>query len=144
MAQARVYGASGRSCKECDRLSSQKNFAKGVKVKIKNVYDCENCTIWQSRPSANNVAVVDLYDLLPLSFDYYGNCQVSVQDILALIAFREVTEDLREDYYNRMVYFHNEMVRFGVEKAKNRKSTPKDTTRGGSESVGSKGASYRK
>jgi len=144
VAQARVYGTGGRDCKECERLSTQANYAKGIKVKIKDVYDCENCVVWQSRPSANNVAVVDLYDLLPLSFDYYGNCQVSVQDILALMTFKEVEEDLQEDYYNRMVYFHNEMVKFGVEKAKNRRSKTKDKTRGDATSVGSKGASYRK
>ena len=109
MAQGRVYGHEGASCKKCEKLGS-KDYAKGIKVVIKDIYDCENCVVYQTRPSADNVVIVDLYADLPLSFDYYGNQRIFIGDVIALMALREIEKDLYEDYYNRVVFLHNTIV----------------------------------
>ncbi len=122
MAQGRVYGHGDRSCKRCEKLSS-KEYAKGIKVVIKDIYDCENCVVYQTRPSADNVVIVDLYSDLPLSFDYYGNQRVLVSDVLELMTLREIEKDLYEDYYNRIIFLHNTIVELLNEKRKKKFKT---------------------
>lgn len=122
MAHGRVYGHGDRSCKKCERLASN-DFAKGIKVKIKGIYDCDNCVVYQTRPSADNVVIVDLYSDLPLSFDYYGNQRIFVADVMALMTLKEIEFDLHEDYYNRVVFFHNKIVELWNEKRTNKAKT---------------------
>ena len=55
----------GKSCKQCEKLANPDNFPKGVRVKIKGVYDCENCEVMEYQPIPENENVVELYNLLP-------------------------------------------------------------------------------
>lgn len=119
MAHGRVYGHGDRSCKKCEKLASN-DYAKGIKVRIKGIYDCENCAVYQTRPSADNVVIVDLYSDLPLSFDYYGNQKIYVADVMALMTLKEIEQELHEDYYNRVVFLHNKIVELRNEKQTNK------------------------
>ena len=114
-----MYGHGGRSCKKCSQLASN-DFAKGIKVKIRDAYDCGNCSLYLSRPSADNVVIVDLYSDMPMSFDYHGNRVFKVADVVGLMELREVEKDLFEDYYNRVVFLHNEIVKLSSEKTRNK------------------------
>lgn len=101
---------SKRTCKQCRKLSNPKSFAKGSRVKIAWVFDCKNCEVTKARPSPDNSNILELYEALPRRFDSAGIKVITASDIRFVFEVFEVARALWNDYYQRIVYFHNCLV----------------------------------
>lgn len=110
-------GGGGLTCEQCEKLGSQDSFAKGSKVKIKGVYDCENCEIFKSQPIWENENILELYNALPSNFDgATGERLFSASDLKFLFELYEVPEELWYDYYQRILFLHNELLKLSRDK----------------------------
>lgn len=101
-----VWGAkrNRKDCKKCRQLQKAGSFEKGSKVKIAGLGDCENCEVLKNGPSERNENIVSLYNALPRE----GG--VSVTDFHALFEIYEIPQELRFDYYQRLLFLHNTIV----------------------------------
>jgi len=100
-----------KDCKKCEKLGDPDNYPKGVKVRIAGVYDCENCEVMEYQPIVENQNVVELYDALPQNYEgSSGLRQVSATDVKFILELFEVNKDLWYDYYQKIIYFHGELV----------------------------------
>jgi len=99
-----------KDCKQCEKLANPNAYAKGSRVRIAGVFDCKNCEKIKSKPISDNRNVLDLYNALPRRFDYSGIKVITAVDIKFIFELFEVPEELRSDYYQRIVFFHNALV----------------------------------
>lgn len=101
-----VWGAkkNRRDCKKCKQLQKAGSFEKGSKVKIAGLGDCENCEVMKNSPSERNENIVALYNALPRE----GG--VTVTDFHALFEIYEIPQELRFDYYQRLLFLHNTIM----------------------------------
>lgn len=101
----------GKDCKQCEKLADPDNYPRGAAVKIPGVYDCENCIVMEYQPTLENQNVIDLYNALPQNYEGYGGLrQINAVDIKFVLELFEVDEKLWYDYYQKIVYFCNELM----------------------------------
>jgi len=110
---------------DCKKLASQSSFEKGSRVRVKSIEDCEKI-LEESQPTDENYPIVILYNEMPRKFNpVSGIREISVEDIRFVFKLYNVPEELYYDYYHRLLYFHDQVVKYGVElekkKAKKRK-----------------------
>lgn len=106
----------GKSCEQCEKLADPDNFPKGVAVKIPGVYDCENCIVMEYQPIPENQNVIDLYNALPQNYEgYSGLRQISATDIKFVLELFDVDKGLWDDYYQKIMYFHSELMKASLE-----------------------------
>jgi len=114
VAEWAAKGKSTKSCEDCDKLAKQSggHFAKGVRVRIAEVYDCAKCENYLSRPSQDNENIITLYEALPKNIDGFSGVRtISASDILFLFKIYDVPEELYFDYYHRLMFFHDSLMR---------------------------------
>lgn len=128
MARLEVKGAGGRNCDVCKKLGDQKSFQKGLRVKIYEAYDCENCPIWTDRPSRENEIILSLYRCLPDSYDNIGVKTFTTSDVISMFKLKDVAEELWEEYYERILYFHRRLVDESKKKTKKERNSKKKRT----------------
>lgn len=118
-----------RDCKTCEKLADRDNYPKGARVKIVEAYDCDNCEVVKYQPIAENQNVVELYEALPQNYDgYSGLRQVSANDVRFILELFEVDKDLWYDYYQKIIYFHGELVKANL-KVHEKKQKESEATR---------------
>lgn len=106
----------GKDCKQCEKLADPDNYPKGTAVRIPGIYDCENCIVMEYQPTLENQNVVDLYNALPQNYEgYSGLRQISATDIKFVLELFEVDKGLWSDYYQKLVYFHRELLGASLE-----------------------------
>ena len=80
-------------------------------MRVAEAGDCERCEVFLSRPTDDNEIIVELYNLLPPNYDGFSGFRVlTLSDIIQMFDMFGVLQELREDYYRRLVYFHDEMM----------------------------------
>lgn len=100
-----------KSCELCRKLTSPESFAPGAQVRISEVGDCEKCEVMLAQPSEDNEPIMTLYDLLPSNFDGFSGYRIiTLRDVLGLFDLFGVSSELREDYYQRLMFFHSQLV----------------------------------
>ncbi len=101
-----VWGAkrNRKDCKKCKQLQKARSFEKGSKVKIAGLGDCENCEVMKNSPIERNENIIALYNSLPRE----GG--VSVTDFHSLFDIYEIPQELRFDYYQRLLFLHNTIM----------------------------------
>lgn len=108
----------GKKCEDCEKLSKLENFARGVKARIAGVYDCDNCEVTKSQPIWENENIIELYATLPNRFEgMTGAKYVTASDIKFVLELFDVPEELWLNYYLRLKFFCDEMVRVHTTKA---------------------------
>jgi hypothetical protein len=109
----RLAGGLKRDCKRCHQLSSPENFAAGTNVRIVEVQgdQCDTCETFLSITALENENVVEIFSEIPAVFDFaYGVRVVTVEAILGLLNLFGVAEELREDYYKRIIFLHENIT----------------------------------
>ena len=100
-------------------------FEAGVYIEIKNVENCDDCEVTRAQPAFDNEVIFDLYFLLPDNFDgFTGFKIITLSDIIELFKMFDVHQDLWDDYYMRLMYFHEALI---TKKSKYLESKQKDT-----------------
>lgn len=101
-----VWGAkkNKKDCKKCKQLQDPTAFEDGAQVRIAGVGDCKNCEVMKNSPIERNENIVALYNALPRE----GG--VTVKDIHSLFEIYEMPQELRFDYYQRLLFLHNTML----------------------------------
>ena len=118
-----------RDCKICEKLADRDNYPKGARVKIVEAYDCDNCEVMEYQPTVENQNVVELYEALPQNYEGSGGLrQVSATDVRFILELFEVNKDLWYDYYQKIIYFHGELVRVDL-KVREKKRKGDEATR---------------
>ena len=93
-----------KDCKRCKQLQKAGSFEKGSKVRIAGLGDCKECEVMKNNPIERNENIVALYNALPRE----GG--VTVKDIHSLLEIYEIPQELRFDYYQRLLFLHNTMM----------------------------------
>jgi len=113
-----------RTCKDCERLADPKSYEAGARVRIAEVYDCENCEVTKTQPSLANYPVIELYNSLPRVFDgMSGALQFSTVDIKFVFSIFDVPQELWDEYYFKMMHFHECLLDAEAEKRKKQKAS---------------------
>lgn len=118
---------SKKNCEKCKELTKIDSFPAGVNVRI--VLDCENCEVLKSQPIPENEIIFDLYSALPANYDGLSGLKIiSASDIKFLFELYNIPHELWEDYYNRLIFYHSQLLNFRIkieeeklEKEKNKK-----------------------
>jgi len=85
-------------------------FGPDVQFRVEGVGDCGSCIVTRSQPNQDNEIIIELYDLLPKNYDgWTGAKVVSFADVVGLFKMFEVREELWDDYYLRLMYFHDQL-----------------------------------
>ena len=102
---------SRMNCKLCKLLTSPQSFALGSQVHIAEVGNCETCEVALSTPSSDNEPIMELYNMLPQNFDGFSGYRIiSFSDIMGLFDLIGVLKELREDFYFRLKFFHEQLI----------------------------------
>ena len=118
-----------KSCEQCDKLGNPDNFPKGVRARIKGVYDCEDCEVMKSQPIPENENAVALFEALPKVYDGMSGLQnITASDIKFVFEVWDVPEELYFDYYQKIVFLHLETIRAKL-KAQEKKTKNEEATR---------------
>lgn len=118
-----------KNCEQCEKLANPDNYPKGARVRIVEAFDCENCEVMEYQPIEENQNIVDLYDALPQNYEgSSGLRQVSATDIRFILELFEVSKDLWYDYYQKITYFHGELVQASL-RAREKKRKMDEMTR---------------
>ena len=97
-----------RNCETCLKFRSPNSFAKGSRVFIAEAFDCANCEVTLSQPIQENENIIELYYALPERYNAFsGIKEVTASDIKFLFQIYNIHKDLWEDYYNRLMFYHN-------------------------------------
>ena len=97
-------------------LASPESFLAGAVVYIDGLGDCANCEVTHSQPSLDNEVILELYDLLPKNYDgFTGMLMLSVVDVTGAFEVLGVPRARWDDYYMRLMYFHEELTRKRLE-----------------------------
>lgn len=117
-----------KDCKKCEKLGNPDNYPKGVKVRIAGIFDCKNCEVTKHQPTEENQNIIELYDALPQNYESYsGLRQISAIDVRFILELFEVSKDLWYDYYQKIVYYHGELVRASLEVRKEKQKADEAT-----------------
>jgi len=111
-----------KSCKLCETLAKQKSFSKGSRVRISGAFDCKNCIVYKSQPIRENEAILTLFNLLPVKFNFNGIREITAEDIQFIFKINYIHEDLWQDYYNRIMFLNQEINVANNKKSKSRKT----------------------
>lgn len=96
-----------KNCEDCEKLDNPDSFAKGVRAKIAGVFDCENCVVTEHLPIQENENIVILYNSLPQNYEGHTGIRIiSTADIRFVLEIFSVPEELWDDYYQKILYFH--------------------------------------
>lgn len=123
---------SRKSCKTCAALRSPKSYARGTKLKIKALEDCSNCELILAQPSRANENIIELYSALPPVYgEWSGLKQVTAEGIRLVFELFEVGQEIQADYYNRITFFHQELmeIRQDLDKKKHEAENRVDTAK---------------
>jgi len=111
-----------KSCEDCKKLSDPDSFARGARVKIFEAGDCENCDVRKSAPITENENVIEIYDALLARYDGFSGLKViGTTDVLAVMRMFEVPEELWDDYYLKIAYYHAEVMKANLLASEKRK-----------------------
>jgi len=91
-------------------LKTPSSYAKGSRVRLKGLGDCKNCEVALAEPLPCNEIILDFYGLLPNFDAWSGNKIFSVQDIKTLFEFFETPKSLWDEYYQKLIFFHKELL----------------------------------
>jgi len=70
--------------------------------------DCENCYVNTCRPIEDNEIILELYDQLPFVFDGMTGIRiVSAADVKFVFEIFDISRDLWDDLYQRIMYYQN-------------------------------------
>jgi len=112
-----------RTCKECEQLANPKSYEAGARVRIEGVYDCANCEVTKAQPSLENYPVIELYNSLPRVFDgMSGALQFSATDIQFVFSLFDVPKEMWDEYYFKMMYFHECLLDAETKRRKKQKA----------------------
>jgi hypothetical protein len=101
-----------KTCKWCEQVSDPDSFEAGARVMIEGAGDCEHCEYWNARPLPENENVISLYESLPKNFEGFSGFRIiSVSDIAAIFDFYQVDLRLREEYYEKILFFHETLTK---------------------------------
>ena len=100
-----------RDCDRCEQLANPENYPKGVRVRIAEAFDCDNCEVTKYQPIVENENILELYNALPQNYDGYSGLRIlDANAIKFLFELFEVPKELQDSYYMRLVYLHGEVV----------------------------------
>lgn len=128
-----------KSCELCEKLSKQKSFKKGSRVRVSGAFDCENCIVYKSQPIRENEIILTLFNSLPARFNFNGMREITTEDIQFIFKINYIHEDLWQDYYNRIIFLNNEMNIARNKKDKSRKTEQQDLSNWKKEKLASMG-----
>jgi len=101
-----------KTCENCERSLSAEAFGEGIHFlrREEDEEACARCEVTNSRPLPSNEIVLDLYGALPPRFDSFSGLRVfSFGDVMGLFDLFEIYPELRSDYYQRLLFFHNQL-----------------------------------
>lgn len=99
----------GKDCETCEKLSDRKSFQAGSRVRFRP--DCKNCEVFKAQPIEENENILELYDALPRVYDpMSGLPVVTASDVEVIFKLYEVPEELRFDYFKKLLFYHGELV----------------------------------
>jgi len=108
-------------------LSDPDSFAKGARVRIFEAGDCENCETRKSSPIIENENIIAIYDAMLERYDgFSGTKVIGTMDVIAVMEMLEVPEEIQDDYYARIAYYHSEVMRASVKGSKKKKEHDED------------------
>jgi hypothetical protein len=112
------------TCELCEQLRDPSNFVAGAHVKIYERDDCDKCEVSRSQPISDNGVIMELYALLPSTYDAWSGFKVfHFSDVLAMFKMFEVHEELQDDYYLRLMYFHEQLMEAKNKREKDKKKS---------------------
>jgi hypothetical protein len=110
-AKQSVEGKHAKDCDWCDNMANPDSFAPGTTVYIAEVYDCEHCEYWNSRLLPENENAIELYRSAPRNFEGWSGIRIiSSSDIRFVFEIYGVPECLRDEYYWKILYFHETLI----------------------------------
>ena len=116
-----------KSCEDCKKLSDPDSYAKGARVRIFEASDCENCETRKSSPIIENENIIAIYDAMLERYDgFSGTKVISTMDVMAVMEMLEVPEEVWDDHYTRIAYYHSEVMRASVKASERKKKKGED------------------
>jgi hypothetical protein len=103
-------GEKRKDCDKCVMLKTPSSFAKGSRVRLKELGDCKTCEVTLAEPLPCNQIILEIYGLIPNWDGISGNKDFSVQDIISLFKMFGISKNLWDEYYQKLVFFHQEYV----------------------------------
>jgi len=91
-------------------LKTPSSFAKGSRVRLKELGDCKNCEVTLAEPLPCNEIILEIYGLIPSWDGWSGNKNFSVQDIISLFKVFGISKNLWDEYYSKVLFFHQEYI----------------------------------
>jgi len=118
--------SSKKDCELCAKLGSSTSFSKGAKVRIAEAFDCANCPVVKGQPIPDNENIIELYNALPDNYDpMTGRRIITATDIKILFDLYEVPKEIRLDYYSRIMYFYQQMIKASTKEREKLEETKK-------------------
>jgi len=100
-----------KTCEWCEQVNNPESFEAGAQAMIGDAGDCEHCEYWNARPIPENENVLFLYESLPKNYDGFSGIRlISASDIFTVFNFYGVVDELREEYYQKILFFHETLV----------------------------------
>jgi len=91
-------------------LLTPSSFPKGARVRLKELGDCSTCEVTLAEPLPCNRIILDFYELIPTWDGWSGNKNFTVQDAKTLFEIFGVPRSLYDEYYQKLVFFHQQFV----------------------------------
>jgi len=99
-----------KDCEACKKLRSPKSFPKGTNIRLLDLEDCRKCEVTLNSPLLSNEIILELYGDIPCFDSWAGTKVFTITDLMNLFKLYDIPEVLHEEYYNKIVFFHQEYL----------------------------------